>query len=163
MLKEISEFLKNNKKFIIVSYKGKRLSAASDWRLLRNPIKVAINGIFTDFLFIKLPPCKLKNFLYSLLGMKIGKDVVISPDVFIDPFFPEFIELEDGVILGWGSKILTHEITQKHFRIGRVKIKKKALIGAFSLIRCGIEIGNNSIISAMTFVKKDVPANKLLK
>jgi len=63
------------------------------------------------------------------MGTNIGKNVAISPDVFLDPLFPEFITIEDGVILGWGSKIFSHEILKDTIKLGRVSIKKILLLG----------------------------------
>jgi len=104
----------------------------------------------------KVPSIRLKNALYRTIGVKIGKDAVISPDVFIDPFYPELIEIKDGAIIGWGARLLTHEFTIKHIRIGRVKIGKQALIGAFSTIRSGVDIGDNAIVAIDTYANKDV-------
>ena len=61
-----------------------------------------LSRAFLNEILRKLPPCSLKNNLYRAMGVKIGKDVVISPDVVLDPVFPELITVEDGVILGWG-------------------------------------------------------------
>ena len=40
---------------------------------------------------------------------------------------------------------------------GKVLIKKRALIGAGSLIRCGVTVGEHAIVGAKSFVNKDVP------
>jgi acetyltransferase-like isoleucine patch superfamily enzyme len=38
-----------------------------------------------------------------------------------------------------------------------VHIKKRALIGAGSLVRCGITVGEHAVIGAQSFVNKDIP------
>ena len=104
----------------------------------------------------KLLPPKIKNGLYRSLGVKIGDNVLIAPYVQIDPFFPELITLEDNVIIGWGASLFTHEFTQDTIRKGKVHIKKRALIGGFSVVRSGVTIGKNSIIGVGSFVNRDV-------
>jgi len=47
-----------------------------------------------------LPPCELKNHLYRLMGVKIGKNVSIANDVIIDTIFPELIVIKDNVTIG---------------------------------------------------------------
>src|SRR3989338_1205800 len=49
--------------------------------------------------FRKLPPCEFKNNLLRMIGVKIGKDVCISPDVVIDWLFPELVEIGDGTLV----------------------------------------------------------------
>ena len=104
-----------------------------------------------------VPFIGMKNALYRMVGVKVGKDVVIAAYTIIDPFFPELITIEDNVIVGTGSTILAHEYSQEKLRKGNVIIKKRALVGADCLIRCGVTIGEHAIISAKSFVNKDVP------
>jgi len=106
-----------------------------------------------------IPFIKMKNSLYRMIGVKIGKNVVIAAYVVIDPFFPELITIEDNVIIGVGAIILAHEYSQEKLRKGRVHIKKRALIGAGSLVRCGVTIGKHAVIGAKSFVNKDIPDN----
>jgi len=104
-----------------------------------------------------IPFIKMKNSLYRMIGVKIGKNVVIAAYTVIDPFFPELITIEDNVIIGVGATILSHEYSQEKLRKGKVLIRERALIGAGSLIRCGITIGEHAVIGAKSFVNKDIP------
>jgi acetyltransferase-like isoleucine patch superfamily enzyme len=98
-----------------------------------------------------------KVLIYRLIGVKIGKGVFISPQVYIDVQFPELIVIEDYVILGYGASVFTHEFISNTYRLGRVHIKRGAMIGAFSKIRSGVCIGEqaNSIVNSI--VIKDIP------
>lgn len=154
-MREIEDFLKGNGKYLTIEYKGERLNAACEWCNVRNPLRVAFNGMVMQ-ICKKVPSIRLKNALYRGIGVKIGKDAVISPDVFIDPFYPELIEIKDGAIIGWGARLITHEFTIKHIRVGRVKIGKQAIVGAFSTIRSGVEVGDNAIVAIDTYANKDV-------
>ena len=107
----------------------------------------------------EVPFIKIKNSLYRMIGVKVGKNVVIAAYVVIDPFFPELITIEDNVIIGVGATILTHEYSQEKLKKGKVHIKKRALIGAGSLVRCGVTVGKHSVIGAKSFVNKDIPDN----
>ena len=91
-----------------------------------------------------------------MIGVKIGHHVVIAAYVIIDPYFPELITIDDNVIIGVGSIILAHEYSQKKLRKGKVHIKKRALIGASTIIRSGVTIGEHAIIAAKSLVNKDV-------
>lgn len=105
----------------------------------------------------------LKVFLYRLIGIKIGKGVFISPDVFIDPHFPELIELGDYCILGWGAKLFAHESSGTKYRLGRITIGEGTVIGAYALIRSGINIGEMAEISYGAFVCKDIGNREKVK
>ncbi len=108
-----------------------------------------------------LPPCELKNHLYRLIGASIGKNVSIANDAILDTIFPELIKIEDNVIIGWGTKIFTHEFTLDSCRIGSVIIRKNSMVGEFSVVRPGVTIGKNSMVAAMSFVNEDVEDNTL--
>ena len=50
-----------------------------------------------------IPFIEIKNSMYRMIGVKIGKNVVIAAYTIIDPFFPELITIEDNVIVGVGT------------------------------------------------------------
>lgn len=104
-----------------------------------------------------IPFSSIKISLLRLMGVKIGKDVFIAPEVFIDPFYPWLIELEDDAFLGLGCRIFTHEYTADDFRIGRVRVGRGSVIGTYATVRCGVNIGAKVTVGACSFVNKDVP------
>ena len=117
--------------------------------LTRNWITVKISQL--------LPPSKEKNELLRGIGVKIGKDVFISPDVLIDPLYPWMITIEDGVFIGWGARIFSHMITPEGLTAERVFIGKNAFIGGFTTVRPGVVIGEGAYIGSDSLVTKDVP------
>lgn len=144
-----------------IKYTGKRLNSACEWYKTRNPIKV----LFYSFLMTIMkfvPPCDFKNNVFRAMGVKIGKDVAISPGVLIDPFFPELISIDDGSIIGWDAKIITHEYLIDEILIGEVKIGKKVLVGNSSIVRPGVILGDGSIVGYNSLVNKDVPPKTLV-
>ena len=104
-----------------------------------------------------MPHPALKVIFYRMLGVKIGRNVFISPRAYIDPMFPWLIEIEDDVVLGIGCHILAHEYASTYFRIGRVKIGKGSVIGAAATIRSGVTIGSMVTVGFNSYVNSDVP------
>jgi hypothetical protein len=104
-----------------------------------------------------IPPSGLKVAVLRLTGAKIGRDVYVSPGVVIDPLWPWLVEIEDGVILGLGCRILSHECTVNSFRIGRTFIGARSVIGAGSTVRAGVRIGKRVTVGCNSFVNRDIP------
>lgn len=103
-----------------------------------------------------VPPSQLKVALLRWTGMKIGRNVYIAPGAVIDPLWPCLIDLGDGVILGMGCRLLTHEYSATEFRMGCVRIGKQSVIGAGATVRCGITIGRRVTVGCNSFVNADV-------
>lgn len=118
-------------------------------RLTRNWITVKISQL--------LPPSEEKNELLRSIGVKIGKDVFISPDVILDPLYPWMITIDDGAFLGWGARIFAHIITPEGITAERVYIGKNAFIGGFTTVRPGVVVGDGAYIGSDSLVTKDIP------
>ena len=142
-----------------LAYKGKRGNSEMDWPKIRNPIKMLFTALIFEIMR-KTPPCRLKNSIYRLFGIKIGKDVAIAYNILFDPLFPELITIEDNVMLGSDCEIATHEFAKNWFTIGRVVIKSGAMISAYNVIGPGVTIGGNSATGMYCFVKNDIPNNE---
>lgn len=99
----------------------------------------------------------LKVWYLRRLGARIGRNVYIAADTWIDPLFPQLLTIEDDVTFGVGVKVALHEFRMTEFRAGKVIIRKGALIGGFSLIGCGVEIGQNATVGPGAAVYRDVP------
>jgi acetyltransferase-like isoleucine patch superfamily enzyme len=109
----------------------------------------------------QLPWSGIKITLFRMMGVRIGKNVHISACVFLDGVFPRLIELKDGCMLGAGSKILTHENTTQGFRVGRVSVGHDSVVGAFSIVRSGVTLGNNVTTGIGSIVLKDIPDDRV--
>lgn len=110
---------------------------------------------------LKLPANHLKIAYLRWLGAKVGKRVYLSVDVWIDPAFPQLLAIEDDVMVGVGVKISMHEFGRNHFRAGRVIVRRGAVLGGFSLIGPGVEIGADAVVAGAAAVGRDVPPGKM--
>jgi acetyltransferase-like isoleucine patch superfamily enzyme len=107
---------------------------------------------------MRLPWSGLKVWVLRRLGARIGRNVYISVGAWIDPVFPQLLAIEDDVFIGMGARILTHEFRIDEFRAGKVVIRRGAMVGGFSLIACGLEIGEEAVVAGGAAVAVDVPA-----
>lgn len=144
-----------------IKYVGKRMNSACEWYKTRNPLVVLFYSFLMSLMKL-VPPCSIKNNVFRAMGVKMGKDVVISPGALIDPFFPELITIGDGSIIGWDSKLITHEYLIDEVLIGEIKIGKKVLIGNSSIVRPGVILGDGSMVGYNSLVNKDVPPKTLV-
>ena len=103
------------------------------------------------------PSFRFKNFLYRLIGVKVGKNASVALGVMLDVFFPDQIEIGENVVIGYNTTVLGHEFLVREWRIGRVIIEKDVTIGANCTILPGIIIGEGATVSAMSLVNRDIP------
>jgi len=129
------------------------------WWRTKNPLQV-----FFNYLIMRsnglVPSLAIRRWLYRRMGMKVGKQVSLGMAHF-DIFFPENVELGDYCILGLGSTFLTHEFLADEYRIGKIKVGKRVVIGTNATILCGVEIGDNAVIGAGAVVASNIPPNSL--
>jgi acetyltransferase-like isoleucine patch superfamily enzyme len=69
-------------------------------------------GVFSRFLHLLArfaPGARtLRPFLHRLRGVKIGKNVFIGEDVYIDNMHPEDVEIHEGATIALRSIIMSH-------------------------------------------------------
>jgi len=118
-----------------------------------------LKGLLRFSLSCVLYLCPFQGFkimLYRAMGMHIGRNVYISPTVFIDATRPDLLHIGDDVMLGMGASIAVHERNMQLLALGRVRIENGATIGGKSLVRHGVTIGAGITVDAMSNVKKDM-------
>ncbi|MCZ7399799.1 MAG: acyltransferase [Candidatus Methanoperedens sp.] len=125
------------------------------WSDIVSPLKVAFNYVCMSIARIS-PSLRLKNLLYSAMGIKVGEHVSVGLEVNMDVFFPELIEIGENSIIGFNSTILCHEFLVGEYRIGNVVIGKNVTIGANTTILPGVTIADGSVVSAHSLVNGDV-------
>ena len=137
-----------------VKKEGEANSLRSWWKV-KNPLRVFLNFsvIFTCRI---LPSLRIKNFLYKLIGLKVGRNVSVGLYAVFDIFYPELIEIKDNAIIGYGVTVLTHEFLTNEVTTGRVVVGENTVIGANTTILPGVEVGKDSMVSAMSLVNHDI-------
>jgi len=126
-------------------------------RSLCAAIGICLRGGLLE-LVLRLPFNRPKLWLLRRLGTQIGEHVYISAGAWIDPIYPQLVSMEDDVLIGVGARIFTHEFRRDEFVAGRVIMRRGAIIGAHSLIGCGVEIGEEATVAPGAAVARDVPA-----
>jgi len=142
-------------------YKVDKVNSLWHWYKTVNPFKAVINFIVI-YIARFIPHLPLKNFLYRLVGIKVGKNVSVGLMAMFDIFFPELIEIGDNTIIGYNSTILAHEYMVKEWGKGKVIIGKDVTIGANVTVLPGVIIGDGATISSCSLVNKDVPENSFV-
>lgn len=142
-------------------YPSKGRNPMRSWYRIRSPIRVIVNFIII-YTCRYLPSLALKNALYRLVGIKMGRDVSIGLMVMFDIFFPELIEIGANTVIGYNATILAHEYLVNEWRRGKVKIGKNVMIGANTTILAGATIGDGATVAACSLVNKNVEAGSFV-
>lgn len=94
--------------------------------------------------------------MHRLRGVKIGANVLIGEDVYIDNEYPESVEIGDNVQISIRAIIIAHTRGA-----GKVIIGKNAFIGPNSVLICGagrvLKIGEGAVVGAGSIVNRSVP------
>lgn len=131
------------------------------WTRIVHPLRVAFNfAVIHTCRYI--PSLELKNRLYRLVGMKVGRDVSIGLMAMFDIFFPELISIGDNSIIGYNATVLAHEFLIHSWATGRVEIGRDVLLSANTTVLAGVRIGDGAVVSACSLVNKDVPAKAMV-
>ena len=103
--------------------------------------------------------CNICSHCFIENHVKIGNNVTIKNGVYLW----DGIEIEDEVQIGPNVTFTNDKYprAKQPFNIQKISIKKRASIGAGSIILGGVTIGENAMIGAGSTVTKDVPDNEL--
>jgi acetyltransferase-like isoleucine patch superfamily enzyme len=103
----------------------------------------------------------VRPFLHRLRGVKIGKDVFIGDDVYLENEHPSAVEIQNGVHISVRAMILAHTRGS-----GNVIIEEDAFIGPNTIIATSgsktLRIGAGAVIGAGIVVTRDVPARAFI-
>lgn len=88
-------------------------------------------------------------------SLKLGKETDIGVFTYINA--KNGVVIEDFVQIGSHCSIYSESTIDN--KKGEVILKKNCKIGGHSVVMPGVTIGENSIIGALSFVNKDIPAN----
>lgn len=107
--------------------------------------------------------------IWRKIGAKVGKNVSIGWDVFLDVNYANLLTVEDDVWFANRSIVFCHRRDMSKYYIGEryknvpqgmhpVLIKKGACISIGAMIMPGITVGEGAVVGAGAIVTKDVPA-----
>jgi acetyltransferase-like isoleucine patch superfamily enzyme len=94
--------------------------------------------------------------------MRLGRGVTIASGVMLDYFFPDLIEVGDNTIIGMDTLLLTHEFAHDRVRIGRLRIGADCMVGARSVVLAGVELGDGTVVSALSLVHRGTPSESFV-
>lgn len=156
--KKVMEFIDGPGGYMKIPYEGPDLNPRRFWHkiVLQSRLRFLWQTAVI-FLCTTLPSGEFKNRLLRSIGMNIGREAFIAPMVFFDIEFPRLVSIGEGAVVGTLTKILTHEVSIKSVRLGKTVIGKQALVGAGSVLRCGVTIGEGAVVAMNSFVNRDVP------
>src|SRR3989338_9880194 len=69
----------------------------------------------------KVPPCKIKNSLYRMIGVKLGKEICLPMDVLFDYRYPGLIEVGDNTLIGGYTQIFAHMLREPYKEENKVR------------------------------------------
>lgn len=88
-------------------------------------------------------PTPLCLYYFRLMGMKVGKGVVINTSNIVDPCL---ITLEDHVTLGGSANLLAHYGQKGFLIVSRLHIKKEATIGLRATVFGDVVVEEKSLV-----------------
>jgi len=114
------------------------------------------NRLFHYFARFGPGATNLRVFFHRARGVRIGRQVFIGDDVYLDNEYPECIEIQDRAQINIRAIVLAHTRGP-----GKVIIEKDAFIGPNSIIACSagrvLKIGQGSVVGAGAVITKNVP------
>ena len=114
---------------------------------------------------LKTPVNSMKIKHQRKRGVKIGNNVHLGPNVFIDEVFPNFLTIGDNVSIAGNNYILTHTKPLEYHKelfessVSPVVIEKNAWIAIGVIVLPGVTIGEGAVVAAGSVVTSDIPAN----
>jgi UDP-2-acetamido-3-amino-2,3-dideoxy-glucuronate N-acetyltransferase len=112
---------------------------------------------------------KIGTFVEIQKGVKIGANCKIQSHTFIC----EGVTIDDNCFIGHNVTFINDPYPRSTTPDGKMQseadwkciptfVKHGASIGSSATLRCGITVGENSIVGAASMVTRDVPANSIV-
>ena len=142
--------------------------------------KTRLQGLISKVLHTlarNAPFPRLRLTLYRLMGIKIGRQVSIGLDSYLDDQFTMAMTCEDGCYLGARATIVVHDdeglsaggpgsIFNKGAmvlgHVGPVTVRRGAIVGARAALLPGVIVGEQATVRPGSVVTKDVPAGAIV-
>lgn len=108
----------------------------------------------------------LRLWLYSAMGIAIGRHAYVGMDTWLDDQFPELIVIEDDVVISFRVTVVVHDDARRMDRVepgqlegtvAPVVLKRGCYLGAGALLLPGVTVGERAVVAAGAVVTRDVP------
>lgn len=101
------------------------------------------------------------------LGARIGRDVYLGADVYVEADFAPLLTIGDGVVLARGVTILLHDsalnnVCGEPLKFGHVVLGDRCYVGANATVLCGVAVGAQAVVGAASVVTRDVPSGAVV-
>jgi len=125
--------------FMVKPYRGPWFSIESMPWYYHNALTYLVRYTILDF----ITPSPLNILFFKMMGMKIGKGVMINTSNISDP---ALIELGDHVTIGGSAYMMAHYGMKGFLIIDQLKIKSGAMVGLGAKILGGVTIGEKATV-----------------
>ena len=107
----------------------------------------------------------LRLWLYRRMGVRIGRNVFIGLDTYLDCQFPELITIEDDVTISFRVTVVVHDDARRLDRIepgagdgtvAPVRLRRGCYLGAGCLILPGVTVGERAVVASGAVVTRNV-------
>ena len=156
------------------NYPVKEYGQITLWDIIKRVYKTykdtfLLKFVMESWLLSPFLPRKIRPWILRCIGCRVGKDVYIGPNVFIDAGHADMITIEDHAHVTCNTILLCHKRDLSEYYIGcdyadfpyqkgEIKLCKGCSTGTGSIIMPGVTIGEGAIVGAGSLVTKDVPA-----
>lgn len=139
----------------IQTWRGPYYSAESFKWFIHNALTYLPRFTFLEF----VTPSPLSNLFYSMMGMKIGRGVVINTSWISDP---GLISIGDKTTIGGSATIVAHYGQGGLLVISPVQIGERCTIGLKAVIMGGVTIGDGAKVLPLSVVMPNtvIPAGE---
>jgi hypothetical protein len=143
--------------FRVRPWRGSWFSIQSVPWYIHNALTYIVRYTFLEF----LTPTPFNLLFYRMMGMKIGKGVVINTTNISDPCL---ITIEDYVTIGGSATLFAHYGQKGYLIISAVHIKRGATVGLKASIMGDVVIGENATITphAVIMPKSRIEDNQVV-
>jgi acetyltransferase-like isoleucine patch superfamily enzyme len=113
----------------------------------------------------------LRLWLYRRMGVRIGRNVFVGLDTYLDCQFPELITIEDDVTISFRVTVVVHDDARRLDRtepgagdgtVAPVRLRRGCYLGAGCLILPGVTVGERAVVAAGAVVTSDVEAETVV-
>lgn len=129
-------------------------------------IRITADGIFKSMLKVfTFLPFIWGVFLFPyglrLYGLRCGKNVHIATRTYIET--GGLVEIGDNSFIGYNSVVTGHANEDRAIVVDPTRIGKNCLVGTYSIVACGCELGDGSTLGGMSGMLKGqkIPPNEV--